>query len=283
MAVRDVSQQQDLSGLNAADTRIDAWLWFYLNGTGSDLGFDSFMAPGMRDLMANAIRSKPIWSQEQIAHEQGRLLLPDESLAWIVDDERQTKWLLSYFRDRSNFGISPVPPRLLGRNLLITSIDIWNVDLSTKSAAVSDMAHAWNQYKQSDHLFRWFKDVDEAPRCELAWAWLMEKKAYATFGKAPISAYDGLLIFFDELRVSDAEKKLDVDAIKKRWAQQQYRKKLKGKKQCNLLLSNQAMANLDKLAAKYEVSRSQILEALIQFETERSTYLPEKMRAIAWG
>jgi hypothetical protein len=30
---------------------------------------------------------------------------------------------------------------------------------------------------------------------------------------------------------------------------------------------------------KYGLSRSQVLDALIQFETERGTYLPEKIRA----
>ena len=76
---------------------------------------------------------------------------------------------------------------------------------------------------------------------------------------------------------------LIVEAIKKRVSQQQYRKKMADKKQCNLVLSNKTILDLDKLAAKYGVSRPQIMETLIQFETERNIYLPEKVKAISWG
>ena len=282
MAVRDGNQLPPIPGVDLADTRISAWLWLHLNNDGSRFGQDSFMAPGMYDLLACAVYSDP-WLPSQIGGVLGRQLLPDECLTWIIDDDRQAAWLMSFFHDQFGFKIPFIPPRLFGRNLVVATIDIWDAGLSTKSGAVSRMEHAWNQYKQSDHIFSWFKEGDELSRCELAWAWFMEKRPFSTFGKAPISSYDDLLIFFDKLNFSDAEKKLEVVAIKKRWSQQQYRKNLKGKKQCNLLLSNQAMNNLDKLAARYEVSRSQVLEALIKFETKHASYLPEKVRpASSW-
>ena len=262
--------------MSRVDARVDAWLWLFLNREGANLPLDSFMGPSMKRDMDDCIRSR-YGSEWRV--ENHLWLLPEERLAWITEEERQINWLSSYIQQKLKRDRFLVPPRLFGRNLVIASLDIWSVDLDSKAGAVDLMEREWNQHKQADRIFTWFKEKDEVSRCELAWNWFVEKKSLSVWGKAPISSYEDLLIFFGTLPISEAEKKLNVDAIKKRWSQQQYRKKNTGKKQCNLLLSNKGIASLDKLAVKYGLSRSQVLDALIQFETERGTYLPEKIRA----
>lgn len=279
MAVNHGGEQARSAGGEIADLRVNTWLWLYLRGAGSNFSPDSFMATGMVNLITSAI-SSGIRSMNQIAFDQRRSLLPEECFTWIVDDERQIQWLLSYFIKRSGFGIYPIPPRLFGRNLLIASIDLWVAELDQKSIAVSDMKQDWSQYKQNDNIFDWFKDKDEALRCELAWNWLKPRNEFSMFGLSPIFSYENLLIVFDRITTNQAEKKIAVDAIKKRWSQQRYREKLTGKKQVNLILSDKAIFGLDKLAAKYDLSRTKVLEILIQFEMEKSVYIPEKMRMI---
>ncbi|NMM38057.1 MAG: hypothetical protein HHJ09_11165 [Glaciimonas sp.] len=278
MAIKGVTQQVKLSGGDPVDARVDAWLWFYLKRTGSDLSLDSFMAPDMNSIMTFKINFEGR-SKFDIDNAKERSLLPKENLDWITNDERQIKWLYPYICDQFGCGIFPVPPRLLGRNLVTVSIDVWETDFTNKSRAVARMEKDWNQHKQSDSIFKWFKEKEEVSRCELAWNWLVDKKYFFIEGQAPISSYKELLIFFDHQRISDSGKKLNVDSIKKRWSQQQYRKKNTGKKQCNFLLSNQSLDKLEKLAVKYDVSKAKVLDALIQFEAEQGVYLPGKVKA----
>lgn len=240
---------------------------------------ESYLAPDMKVQITNALHSNPNFEQ-WCQTDQGNFLLPNERLAWITGEVRQIQWLSSRLLRTINYQIIMPPPRLTGRDLLIATIDTWHTDLTYKNNVVAQLERDWNQHRQTDRQFEWFKGDDENSRCTLAWDWLKEKNNYALFGSTAPSNHESLLMLFDSLQKSDAEMKIIIDAIKKRWSQQQYRKKNTGKKQCNLLLSSQAFDSLDKLAMKYDLSRAQIVEILIRFETERSAYLPEKMKAM---
>jgi hypothetical protein len=43
------------------------------------------------------------------------------------------------------------------------------------------------------------------------------------------------------------------------------------------------IAELDKLASRYEASRPQIIEALIDMEAIQGTYLPQKIKKISFN
>lgn len=273
-----------LSATDAMKLRMDIWLWFYLQRKmNANFPTDNFMAARMqRDMeeFAHTMHTPIAWIIES---QSGRYLLPQERLEWITDDKRQTMWLQSYMWNKLRSGFFLAPPRLLDRNFVIASIDIWEEELSSKASAVNQMKWDWERHRQSDQIFKWFREKDEVSRCEVAEKWISEKMNISPWQSPLISSHEDLLMFFDRQLIVDAEKKLIVEAIKKRVSQQRYRKKMVGKKQCNLMLSNKAILDLDKLATKYGVSRPQIIETLIQFETTRSIYLPEKIRSIAWG
>ena len=261
------------------NARLDRWLWFYLNDLGADFDPNEFYGPAMRDRMADFISDKS-WIEQQIAAEKSRLLLPDERLAWITKEDRLHKWLIQ--RIQKEIGITHLtpPPRLLGRDLVITMIDVWDTDASSKMAVLNDLEFSWSEHKKQDHIFRWFRDTDSAQRCTLAWEWLRKNEPTLTqFGPA-IASYDELLKFFDRTRFSKDEKVLRIDAIKKRWSQQKYRENLTGKKQYNFMLSDKTISRLDELAKTYDLKRPQILEILIQMEAESGLYIPEKMKMI---
>jgi hypothetical protein len=278
MAVNEGNLQPRMSKMDAVDARANAWLWLCLEREGAPLPLDSF-GKSKVDLAPFALPNR---IETLLGYEMARGLLPQELLAWIAEEKRQNDWLLSYIRRHFKLALIVVPPRLLGRNLVIALLDIWDVDLVSKARAVSQMERDWNQHTQGDRIFEWFKD-DETARCKLAWDWLVDRKQYSVMGKATISNHSELLMFFDGLHISEHETKLNVDSIKKRWSQQQYRKKMKGKSQCNFWLSDQAINKLDKFALKYNVGRAQILEALIVLETDRGVYLPGHVQAVAWS
>ncbi|MCY1462296.1 hypothetical protein D9M71_800570 [compost metagenome] len=88
------------------------------------------------------------------------------------------------------------------------------------------------------------------------------------------------MIFFDSANLIAEQKTLYIDKIKKRWSQQKYREGLIGKAQYNFVLSDKAIANLDKLANLHEISRAKILEVLLEMETEKNSYIPERIRIL---
>lgn len=281
MAIRGVTQQVKLSGGDPVNSRVDSWLWLFLNQEGVKFPVHIFGGANMRHDMSSYVLTKNR-IEWLVQYELEKCLLPQKRLAWITEEKRQINWLLLYIQNKLRCNIVFVPPRLLGRDLVIASLDIWKKELGDKAFAVEQMARDWNQHKQGDRIFKWFKEKDEVGRCGLAWNWLVEKKSHFIYGEAPISSYENLLMIFDHLQMSEAEKKIDVDAIKKRWSQQQYRKKNTGKKQCNFLLSNQSLDKLEKLAVKYDVSRAKVLDVLIQRESERGVYLPGEVKVTSF-
>lgn len=86
----------------------------------------------------------------------------------------------------------------------------------------------------------------------------------------PFDSYEGLLIFFDKANFVHEQKLFHVEKIKKRWSQQKYRQNMSGKAQCNFILSERAIDRLNKLATTYDLSRAQILEILLQMESEKN-------------
>ncbi len=265
------------------DTRLNErfyrWLWFYLNGRGAGFAPSEFDGTIMRDRMADFIEKRP-WSKRQIDVEKTRLLLPDECLTWISKDDRQHQWLIPQIRNETGVIYETPPPRLLGRNLVVAMIDVWDTDASRKRAVLNNLEHAWIEHKKQDHIFRWFRDTDSARRCTLAWEWLCKNEPMLTQFSPAIEGYDELLKFFDRTRFSKDEKVLRIDAIKKRGSQQKYRENLTGKKQYNFMLSDKTIRRLDELAETYDLKRPQILEILIQMEAESGIYIPEKMKMI---
>ncbi|MBB3243899.1 hypothetical protein FHW68_005484 [Pseudomonas sp. Tn43] len=277
MAIHDDDSLAKILGDTRCNSRHDTWLWLYLNIQNAGFSLDEFNGPSMRNRMAEFISRVPAATQA-IEHEKNRLLLPEKHLEWITKDERQHKWLIPHLQQAHGAAYFFCPPRLLGREFVVATIDIWNMDLAQKKAALNGIEHSWNQHKQQDHIFRWFNDKHTSQRCALAWEWLCKNKPLLTLGKAPINSHIELLMFFDQTPFSEAEKILCIETIKKRWSQQKYREKLTGKKQQNFILSDKAISHLDALAETYDLKRAQVLEALLQMETELGIYIPERVK-----
>jgi len=219
-------------------------------------------------------------SEETIVGAMHRSLLDDEYLKWITKDDRQHKWLTQQLLAQPSMGYVKPPIHLLGRDLVVAIIDNANIDRALKSQHLNDLEFRWNQHKEGDHIFKWFKGENESQRCSLIWEWLSKNKTFFTSGKDPVDNHEKLLSFFDAIQFSEAEKTVLIATVKKRWTQLQYREKMTGKKQYNFVLSDKAIKDLDKLAKTYDLKRTQILEVLIKMEAEKGAYIPERLKII---
>lgn len=252
------------------DARVDTWIWLYFrNRNGRQVceysdkfGYELAYAVGQVEY-ARLINS-----------ESQNYLLPAESLKWITKERRQYKWLLSYVNSKLRCDIADCPPRLEGRNRIIASLDVWECNLSEKSAALRDMESAWYATLREDDIFDWFK-VEEALRVDFAWKWLIRKGRDKYFKGLPVSSHKELLGFYDDIAADATLKKLDVREIKASWSQVKHAKKklAQGESQCNVWISDDAQSKLEDLCKRFDLSRGEIIEKLIKEEFDKGHYL----------
>lgn len=89
-----------------------------------------------------------------------------------------------------------------------------------------------------------------------------------------------LLIASDAWTWSNAERKSCISTARRLWRQALRRKKAKGKKQYNFILSDKAIKRLDRFSKDHELCRARVLEILLQMEDEKDLYLKEQIRVL---
>jgi hypothetical protein len=256
------------------NARHDIWLWLHLYMT-QNAPFDPRTCSGltMRDEIAVFLKRKK-YALYRIAREKDRSLIPEESLTWIEEDERQYQWLLGRLTKITDVRLPRGVVHLKGREHLITIIDIWNADLEEKAYEVESLRKEWLRHKAKDSAFEWFEDKKEgAKRCVCAWEWLEKDNRLLSRRDTPITNYKELLIFFDGARLGRNEQKAIINEIKKRWNRKQLDVRNPDKKQLNVMIPIAVIAQLDELAAKHKLKRPQVIERLIAGEFEAGIHL----------
>lgn len=254
--------------------RQDIWLWLTLNNYGCNLGSLEQSGPNIRDKMANCLKAHPHLIN-QVKLNQEKQLLPDDSFKWINEGKRQIAWLTFKLAEASGYMWLIKPSNLHGMDLLFSIIDGWQTDITHKQFTLSDTREKWEKHKKGDREFKWFKDNNR--KSTIAWEWLNKNTPSLVSTLNPFESYEDLLIFFDNTYLTHEQKTLYIEKIKKRWSQQTYRENLKGKAQYNFVLSDKAIANLDKLATLHEISRAKVLEILIEMEIKNNNHIPERI------
>lgn len=254
-------------------TRLHAWMWFFLRSKGIRLTSDIF---GTSAMWQEMYTKYPIYFNSLVETSSKQNFLLPEKLDWITEGTRQNNWLLSYMREEFDWTLVTIPQRISRRDLTIAHIDIQRLDLYDKEKFVTQIRQAWNSQIKADAIFKWFKKEEEVSRCEFAWRFILGQEGGKVSHLEQFKCIDDLLTYFDQVTVTDAHKKYEINAIKNGWRLQQSREKPTGKKQCNVLLSQSAMASLDAFAKKYGASKARVIESLIEKEVEKKLYLPQK-------
>lgn len=260
-----------------ASHRRDLWLWFWLTGHGANLGSYAESRMGMRDKMAHYLNQNA-WLTPRARDDKNKQLLPERQLDWLNEGSRQIEWIYQKFTQYAGYNWNNTPQDVFDKDRLILIIDLWQVDTTQKKLTLDSLKIQWNAHKSGDKTYKWFKDDDK--KSALAWDWLNKNTSFTALHSKPFETYEDLLIFFDSANLTTEQKTLYIDRIKKRWSQQKYRESLIGKAQYNFVLSDKAVANLDKLASFHEISRAKILEILLEMETEKNGYIPERIRIL---
>lgn len=278
--------QKTLNGINV-DSRLSTWLWLLLKSQAShatprkpeeleELGkIGELGSPGMRDRMADLIQ-KTQGGTEFIETQSASSLLPEKDLEWITSNKRQNLFIVRKLIEKNgNQPIMP-PTNLTDRALTIAMIDIWAIEKNHKSWTINLIKFEWEQHSSSDHIFKWLDNSDIEKRLETAWEITKKKFPILTSQQKAPKEKDEFIILLDTQFITTPDKILLMESIKKRWSQNKYRAKLTGKKQYNFILSEKAINRLDKLADKYDLRRTEVLEILLQMEEEKGIYISER-------
>ncbi|KAA6171594.1 hypothetical protein F3K50_17180 [Pseudomonas marginalis] len=255
-------------------SRHDIWLWLYLDNHNARFPPASCNGLTMRDEIAKFLKHKPA-VLKKIASKKDEALVPDAHLEWIGEGARQYRWLLGKIEDITGASPSWGQPHslvhLTGRNHLIAMLDLWSVDLENKADQIERLRNQWLRHKAKDSDFEWFKDKKEGlQRCRCAREWLEKNPINILKSQPPISNYEELLMYFDELGPGHNEKKAIIEKIKKRWHRKQFNVREADKKQVNVMLSKTVIILLDELAKKHNLKRGKVLEQLIEMESSQS-------------
>lgn len=257
--------------------RRDNWLWCFLVSIKVAKYDRHRMGGDMRECMAFSIKDSNI-NVAKIKKAERDFLIPDNQLSWITESRRQHEWIERKILNSIGDGFD-APPTLRGRDLLIATIDCWDVDKEEKLKYCAELERQWDEQKDIDKKLEWIKESEDRT-CRLLSDWLRKHhKERLPFQRFP-SCHEDLLLYFDKLEMTNMEKAFCIATVRKLWRQELRREKNGNKKQCNLTLTNKATKRLEKFCKKYELPRNRIIEILLQMEDLKGAYLKSGIQAL---
>lgn len=194
--------------------------------------------------------------------------VPDSHFRWISDSEWQSEWIRRFIqKEVENLTMFGSGTLSIDSNPKIRSIalfDLW-MCISGKSnhdliALLDTLRIKWNMQQKLDRKFSWLES--EIARQHFK-NWL-NHRTIKTVNK--LESIDEALIWVNTLYSQEAEILLIAINARKIWSQQQRREKNADKKQCNFELSKSSIQKLERLAKKHRISRTELIEILINAE-----------------
>lgn len=301
MAITCNDELSKIIGIEVVSDRVKNLVW--IAAAHSDINCrQSNFKRFSRDQISEILNANPALKNSAQYCCSKELILFSE-LKWISESLRQANFIegllinnlaqvnLTQYQDThlAMPGISPISPvipdripyELMGAERSIALIDYF---LSFTSGGIQERVEitknfllAWENQQKKDKEFDWFKKDDSQERIEFFWEWLKTKAPQLTYNRASFQNHDDLLSCFDFYYNDASSKTLLIQNFKKVWNQKQLRARSKGKKQRNYVLAEKTVSKLEKLAAKYHLTRSEILELIINGEAEKETYIRERL------
>lgn len=276
MAVKDDSDPLTQLLGTWTNNRQVIWLWLGLCVHEKfDLDGNSCGGATMRDVVAQALMAAPDITSN-IPAIRDRYLLPEEQLAWMTSSQRQLQWLTPRIDELTDRILPSGLVHLQGRDRLVATLDIWQVDLEKKQREVERLHNRWRRHIAMDSQLEWFNDKKEgSKRCVCAWEWLQKKYLSPFSRQIPISNHQELLMFFDQEDIPPNERIAIIKTIRQLWSKKQFNERSIDKKQVNVMLSTTVIAQLDTLAKVHGLKRAQIIENLVRMEADAGVYLAD--------
>jgi len=276
------------------------WLKLMLEDEGAEGLGEAPDSPLTRRKMANFITQQ---SSSRIAQyieaQRDHEILPDQFFDWIDKTGRQPTWLLRElikkirrqelldpdrdydfsgqgerekdydFSDKrierdSNIS-SRLPIGFSPKEQLIARIDYLPKDARDKSELLNSLQRLWIRQAKTDRNFAWYSNGGKTKeRLKVAWEWYQDNHADIAKQTMPFSKPDDILEFLDGVSFSLEEKLYQLGQVKKKFKALEVAANRKGKQQTNLSLSDDVRQKLDTLSKRERISRTELVELLIE-------------------
>lgn len=228
-------------------------------------------------------------------------ILPDDIFQWITDNNYQHCWIKEIlgviekseynfeYLERGNKSwnlIMHIPADLETKSCSMAIIDYlhfrsiyYNSNrLYNPLHTIKELGRLWLIQQKEDKAFEWMKNNDAESKIIFFREWLQGKISPFLPSTSSINTYEQLLIYFLRSNFSTIEKKALSSSARKIWNQKKAREEATDSKQHNFILRNETIAKLDELAKKYYLSRSEIIESIIESEYKNRIHIEEKIK-----
>lgn len=277
MAIHIIDRLAKIIGDTSADDRFTNWLWVTLKEITPTQYLGKFKSQEMRDRMAAILSTDSLLIKE--VKSRATKTADKKQISWIKDSKRQRVWIETKLRT-SQLTTNELRASLSNQELSVLMIDYVDSHQSQPQTLASTLRQEWEQQEKEDRVFDWFQKEAEEDKCGFAWDFFGKKYYELSLMEEKFRSIDDLLAYVYTHKPSKELIELLISNAKSRWSQKKYRSKQDGKKQYNFILSDSAIKRLDKLAEKYDLKRPQIIEILLQMETEEGAYLPKKIKVL---
>lgn len=302
MAIRENDFLSKTIGINEYSDRIQSFIWlcaaqineqiFGFNIDAGQIDFRNALA-----ICLNNNKNYASWIKSRIENSS----IPIDRLNWILGTNIQLHWLEIIIKNQlhsiyytapsnqhqNNFNSTPynpsqfrIPAHLTGKNACIAVLDYYaansNLNLSQLTFQVAEIEHSWHEQLEFNMHFDWMND-DRGQKMRGLYLKQSSTK-YATTGNyySTTNSHDDFLIYLLNSPGTNLEKLIFNKNARNRWNQQVRREKEKHtKKQCNFNLPIGIDQKLSALADKHELSRAEIIEILVRYESRKNIYINE--------
>lgn len=227
-------------------------------------------------------------------------ILPDDLFQWITDNIYQHCWIKErlgiiekseYDFEYAERGNKPwnlvmrIPADLETKScsmaiidyLHFTSIHYNSYQFYSPLHTIKELGRLWSIQQKEDKVFEWIKNNDTESKIIFFREWLQGKIPPFLPSTSSINTYEQLLIYFLRSNFSTIEKKAFSSSARKIWNQKKAREEATDSKQHNFILRIDTVKKLDELAKKYLLSRSEIIESIIESEYKNRIHIEEKI------
>lgn len=205
-------------------------------------------------------------------------LLQDKDIEFFKKNKRFVEWVrVCIDRNMSFVGQLNSQESMNSLDYVLAKIDILDASLAQKNDFILRLKSDWENYLDQDGITRWLHDKNESAVCEHARECIARGYPVIPRPERGISNKTDLLTFLDMANIDRYERMNLIAKIKNGWNQKKYREKQKGKKQCNLLLSQKGIDRLEKFSKKYDLGKSEIIEILLLMEEKEKHYIKKRL------
>jgi hypothetical protein len=308
MAIHAQDRFSKALGISIVSDRIESFAWIFASQYDITLlQFHPENRHALRNQLANHLEKNEPHS-DALRYKIQQNYTPNEYISWITDRPRQSNWIFNqigilnnqYSQNWHLLTQSPsiilpkpshptpvpinTPIHLKNKNLSIALFDYWtytiNFNLEIAIAIARLLNKLWEQQEKIDQLFEWINENNADEKLRFFWEWLNEREPTKVIGLHKFQSHDELLTHFDSFMYTDSEKILLSRSARTAWNQRIRRENNKDKKQCNYIFSKSTVTALDKLAQKYHLTRTNIIEILVESESKHETYIKERLTRI---